>query len=33
VRATYGPNFDRLAELKRKYDPDNLFRTNRNIRP
>jgi FAD/FMN-containing dehydrogenase len=33
VRATYGSNFDRLAEIKAKYDPDNLFRTNRNIRP
>ena len=33
VRATYGSNFDRLVEIKAKYDPDNLFRTNRNIRP
>jgi FAD/FMN-containing dehydrogenase len=33
VRATYGPNFDRLAEAKETYDPDNLFRRNRNIRP
>jgi FAD/FMN-containing dehydrogenase len=33
VRATYGPNFDRLAEAKQKYDPQNLFRRNRNIRP
>ena len=33
VSATYGSNFDRLAEIKAKYDPDNLFRTNRNIRP
>ena len=33
VRETYGANFDRLAELKQKYDPDNLFRSNRNIRP
>ena len=29
---TYGANFDRLLELKRRYDPDNLFRSNRNIR-
>ena len=33
VSATYGSNFDRLAEIKAKYDPDNLFRTNRNISP
>jgi FAD/FMN-containing dehydrogenase len=33
VRATYGPNFERLVEIKRRYDPENLFRTNRNIDP
>jgi FAD/FMN-containing dehydrogenase len=33
VRATYGPNFARLVEAKEKYDPENLFRRNRNIRP
>jgi FAD/FMN-containing dehydrogenase len=33
VRATYGRNFDRLVEVKEKYDPENLFRSNRNIRP
>ncbi|HEV8500539.1 MAG TPA: FAD-binding oxidoreductase, partial [Casimicrobiaceae bacterium] len=33
VRAAYGPSFDRLARIKRKYDPDNLFRTNWNIKP
>ena len=33
VRAAYGPNFDRLARIKRAYDPDNLFRTNHNIAP
>ena len=33
LRATYGPNWDRLVEVKRRYDPDNLFRSNRNITP
>jgi FAD/FMN-containing dehydrogenase len=33
VRATYGANFDRLVEAKQTYDPENLFRRNRNIRP
>ena len=33
VRAAYGPNYDRLAQLKRKYDPDNTFRLNQNIIP
>jgi FAD/FMN-containing dehydrogenase len=33
LRATYGPNFERLAEAKQRYDPENLFRRNRNIRP
>lgn len=33
VRASYGANFDRLVEIKTRYDPDNLFRSNRNIAP
>ncbi len=33
VRASYGKNYDRLAAIKAKYDPGNLFRVNQNITP
>lgn len=33
VKATYGDNYNRLAALKKKYDPANLFRVNQNIPP
>jgi hypothetical protein len=33
LQATYGDNFKRLAAIKAKYDPKNLFRVNQNIKP
>src|SRR5574340_528971 len=33
VRASYRGNYDRLAEIKGRYDPDNFFRVNQNVVP
>jgi hypothetical protein len=33
IKATYRGNYDRLVEVKRIYDPGNLFRVNQNIKP
>jgi FAD/FMN-containing dehydrogenase len=33
VKATYGDNYERLVGIKNKYDSDNLFRVNQNIKP
>jgi FAD/FMN-containing dehydrogenase len=33
IRECYGENFARMVELKRKYDPANMFRFNQNIKP
>ena len=33
VKATYGDNYERLVAIKDKFDPNNLFRVNQNIKP
>lgn len=33
IAAAYGPNYDRLVQIKNKYDPRNLFHLNQNIQP
>ena len=33
IAAAYGSNFARLAQIKRKHDPDNIFHMNQNIKP
>jgi len=33
IRQAFGANYQRLADLKRQYDPMNLFRHNQNITP
>jgi FAD/FMN-containing dehydrogenase len=33
IRAAFGPNYQRLVEVKNKYDPTNFFRINQNIKP
>jgi hypothetical protein len=33
IRATYGKNYAKLAQIKAKYDPKNFFHVNQNIKP
>ena len=33
IKASFGENFERLATVKKKFDPTNLFRVNQNIKP
>jgi FAD/FMN-containing dehydrogenase len=33
IRSAYRGNYDRLVQVKAKYDPHNLFRVNQNIKP
>jgi len=32
IKATYGKNYKRIAAIKKKYDKNNLFRVNQNIK-
>jgi FAD/FMN-containing dehydrogenase len=32
VAAAYGANYDRLKQIKKKYDPENIFHNNQNIK-
>jgi FAD/FMN-containing dehydrogenase len=33
IQATYGPNYQRLSQIKAEYDPQNVFHVNQNIPP
>lgn len=33
IRAAFGTNYERLVEVKRRYDPTNFFRVNQNVKP
>jgi FAD/FMN-containing dehydrogenase len=33
IRASYGDNYKRLAQVKNRYDPTNFFHVNQNIKP
>lgn len=33
IKKTYGKSYERLVQIKNKYDPENLFRVNQNIKP
>ncbi|WP_292698436.1 FAD-binding oxidoreductase [Nostoc sp. NMS2] len=33
VAAAYGSNYDRLVQIKKRYDPENIFHLNQNIKP
>lgn len=33
IKSAYGANYERLVKIKNKYDPNNLFRENQNIKP